>query len=408
MYSRCTLRAYRIEKDCELSKLMKLAVISTVYFPKSHSDVIVSRWLEPRATDPEFGWPAAGENGPRTSIASLYIDQFPENDIGREIAERHHVPILPTIREALTLGGTDLAVDGVLLIGEHGDYPINTFGQKMYPRRELFDQIVAVFDTSGRSVPVFCDKHLSYDAASAQHMVAVAREIDFPLMAGSSISVSGFLGPWAMPDGAPLSEAIGLYYDDVEAYGYHSIEFLQSVVAKRAGGEAGIESVTAYYGDSFWAAEKTGVWSEELMHVALHQAHNREPGDLRDNVSAPVLPEPFGAQWPVAFCFEHLDGLRTTHLMLQGHIHDFALAVQEQNGRVHAGCSSASVYGENNFHANFAWLNARIESFMLTGKAPYPVEHYLLSTLAIDAAVRALSQPGVVLATPDLSLPYRL
>ena len=41
--------------------------------------------------------------------------------------------VYPTIAEALRCGGTKLAVDGVLIIGEHGDYPRNDKGQILYP-----------------------------------------------------------------------------------------------------------------------------------------------------------------------------------------------------------------------------------------------------------------------------------
>jgi hypothetical protein len=380
-----------------------------VYYPLSHSDVIVSRWLEPRPTDRAFGWPAPGHDRPCTEIASAYIAQFPENDIGRETLKRHGVPLFSTVREALTLDGESLAVDGVLLIGEHGDYPRNEWSQKMYPRRELFDEIVEVFRAGGRGVPVFCDKHLSYDAASAQHMVRAARDLGFPLMAGSSLPVGGYLDPWLMPEGAALCEGIGLFYGDLEAYGYHSIEFLQSLVARRAGDEAGIQSVTAYFGESFWEAEKAGAWSPDLLEAALRLARSCRPGNYRDNLTGPATPQPFGGQWPAAFCFEHADGLRTAHLLLNGHIEDFAAAVREKSGAIHSVCSQCGMNNaENNYFAHFAMLNAQIEEFMLTGKSPYPVEHYLLSTLAIAAAIQALAQPGKTVATPDLALPYRL
>jgi hypothetical protein len=387
----------------------RLAVVSTAFYPKSHSDVIVSRWLEPRPTDAEFGWPVGAGEKPRTEIASMYVAQFPENDMARETAERYNVPLFSTVRETLTMGGDSLAVDGVLLIGEHGNYPSNEWFQKMYPRRELFDEIVAVFRESGRSVPVFCDKHVSYNAASAQHMVSTSRELNFPLMAGSSIPLCGFINPWQMPEGTALSEGIGVFYDSMEAYGYHSIEFLQSLVARREGGESGIESVAAYYGDSFWEAEAAGLWSNELMQVAVQQAHNRKPGNLRDNLSGPLPPKPFAHQWPAAFCFHHRDGLRTTHLMLHGHVADFSVAVLEKSGVMHGGCSHCSVnQAEKNYFAHFAMLNAKIEEFMLTDQSPYPLDYYLLSTLAIGAAIRALARPGQRMATPDLILPYRL
>ena len=44
------------------------------------------------------------------------------------------IPIFDTVSEALTLGGKELAVDGVVLVGEHGIYHSNLKGQKYYPR----------------------------------------------------------------------------------------------------------------------------------------------------------------------------------------------------------------------------------------------------------------------------------
>ena len=93
--------------------------------------------------------------------------------------------------EALCLGGKSLAVDAVLLIGEHGDYPTNDLGQRMYPRKEFFDQIVAVDATArSRFVPIFNDKHLSYRWDWAKAMYDEARELGIPLMAGSSVPLA--------------------------------------------------------------------------------------------------------------------------------------------------------------------------------------------------------------------------
>ena len=76
-------------------------------------------------------------------MASLYTDQVPPGDLSRDLAGANGVPIYPTIGEALTLGGETLAVDGVVLVGEHGDYPNNEKGQKQYPRRRFFEETVA-------------------------------------------------------------------------------------------------------------------------------------------------------------------------------------------------------------------------------------------------------------------------
>lgn len=391
-----------------MSSKPRLAVVSTCYFRCSHSDVIVSRWLKPLPGDRDYGWPSPEIGEPQTEIASLYIAQFPENDIGRATAARHQIPLYSSVYDALTMGTNSLAVDGVLLIGEHGDYPFNEYFQKMYPRRELFDEIVATFRATGRSVPVFSDKHLSYDAAAAQYMVDTAWEMGFPLMAGSSVPAVGLIDPWSMPPGAELEEAIGVFFGGYEAYGYHSIDFIQSLIAERAGGEAGIEDVTAFYGDSFWEAEAAGVWSNDLMEAALEKAQSCAPGHYRDNLTGPEPPKPFGNKWPAAFSFKHRDGLRSTHIMLSGHVKDWTGAVQEKDGTVHSGCSRCSITGQESFYAHFAALNAKIEEFMLTGKPLYPVQHYLLCTLAIGAATHALAQPAQPIATPHMELRYQL
>ena len=116
------------------SRSLRIAAIVTTYFPTSHAGVIVEKFLRGFPTDD-------GLIPPRTEIASLYIDQIHERDIGRQIAKKYDVPLYESIRAALTLGGERLAVDAVLLIGEHGDYPRSRLGQEMLPRRYFFEQI---------------------------------------------------------------------------------------------------------------------------------------------------------------------------------------------------------------------------------------------------------------------------
>ena len=92
----------------------KIAAIVTTYYPRSHADVIVTKFLK--------GFPCDdGLHAPQVDIVSMYLDQIHENDVGVELARVHDFPIFPSIPGALTLGGKDLAVDGVLIIGEHGD-----------------------------------------------------------------------------------------------------------------------------------------------------------------------------------------------------------------------------------------------------------------------------------------------
>ena len=158
----------------------KIAALCTTYYPWSHADVIVTRWLDPHPHDAEVGF------RPMSRIASLFVAQMPPGDpppadwfsippsgrsdrydpsfdISRAVAAHYGVPTFGSIREALTLGTDALAVDAVLLIGEHGEFPLNAYGQKLYPRKEMWDEVLAVFRDCGRVTPVFIDKHLSWN-----------------------------------------------------------------------------------------------------------------------------------------------------------------------------------------------------------------------------------------------------
>src|SRR6476660_3738949 len=116
----------------------KIAAITTAYFRYSHADNIVTRFME--------GYSIIGKSyPPPCRVASLFIEQVNDLDIGRPLARRWNIPLAKTVADALTLGTSQLAVDGVLLVGEHGDYPEDERGVKLYPRRRLFEEIVKVF-----------------------------------------------------------------------------------------------------------------------------------------------------------------------------------------------------------------------------------------------------------------------
>eukprot|EP01050_Picozoa_sp_SAG11_P024780 SAG11_NODE_5379_length_1578_cov_1.908722_1_plen_104_part_00 len=100
-------------------------------------------------------------------VVSLWIDFVLEQDIGLHLAKQHDVPVYATIKQTLECGTGRLAVDAVLLIGEHGDYPHNERGRHQYPRRYFFEQISGVLAENKTAVPVFVDKHLAYSTADA-------------------------------------------------------------------------------------------------------------------------------------------------------------------------------------------------------------------------------------------------
>jgi len=70
-------------------------------------------------------------------------------------------------------------VDGVLAIGEHGDYPVNAKGQRLYPRRHFWEQISGVLATSDNrsQIPIFTDKHLAVTWEDAEWIYRTGREL---------------------------------------------------------------------------------------------------------------------------------------------------------------------------------------------------------------------------------------
>src|SRR5215467_1757337 len=99
----------------------KLAVVTTVWTYHSHAWHMAERFLH--------GYPLAGKwHRPDLEVVSAYVDQKPEGDLSRSRSEEFGFPIYPTIAAALRCGSEKLAVDAVLIIGEHGNYPNNEYG----------------------------------------------------------------------------------------------------------------------------------------------------------------------------------------------------------------------------------------------------------------------------------------
>src|SRR5215211_4064541 len=126
----------------------RLAVVTTLWNYHSHAWHMAERFLH--------GYPIEGKwHRPAFEVVSAFVDQQPKDDLSRDRAKEFGFKIYPTIAEALRAGGDKLAVDAVLVIGEHGKYPKSDVGQVEYPRYEFFKQVTEVFAKDGRTTPVF-------------------------------------------------------------------------------------------------------------------------------------------------------------------------------------------------------------------------------------------------------------
>jgi hypothetical protein len=311
----------------------KVAAIVTEYRKFSHAQHIVDRFLY------GYGWNGRHHHPPMDLVA-LYTDQVPESDLSRARANEHStMKLYPSVAEALTLGGNRLAVDGVLLIGEHGDYARNEKGQRLYPRYELFQQIVSVFRESSRSVPVFNDKHLSWNWEWADQMVRTARELDFPLMAGSSLPVARRLPPMELPRESQVEEAICISLGGVDSYDFHALETVQCMVERRQGGETGVVAMQALQGDAVWQALEQGSWDgglcdPRLFEACLCRSHQLQSPRNGFSHALPNLDELKQLRRnPVAYRYEYADGLKATILIGDGLVNDFTFAARLTNQR---------------------------------------------------------------------------
>jgi hypothetical protein len=377
----------------------KIAFIATVAYRRSHGQHFLDRMTL------GYGWGGAWQK-PRVDMASIYVDQFPANDLARSRAQRHRIPIYPTIAEALTLGTGKLAVDGVVIIGEHGEYPQNEKGQFLYPRFELFKEVTKVFEASGRSVPVFNDKHLSTEWKKCVEMVADAKRLGFPFLAGSSLPITWRLPATEMPWGTPLVESVCAGYGPVDRYDFHGLETAQCMSERRRGGEVGIRSVRALRGEEMWEHAAGRETTKKLLVAALSRSHTlpAKDGYPTDAVSFDwarrSFPEAYG------YFVEHRDGFRTTFFSLP--IRDFNYAgLDGESGKITSCQMYLPMPGAGATTADFFNPLVRyIEQMVLENRAPYPIERTLLTSGMVIAAVDSLHRDGAEIETPEMEVRY--
>ena len=389
---------------------LKIAAVTTIYFKYSHAQHIVDRFLE------GYGWEGK-HHRPDMDVVSLYVEQVGENDLSRERLKRYPgMKHAKTIEQALTLGTGKLAVDGVLLIGEHGNYPVNEKGQTQYPRYEYFRKIVDVYRKTGQTAPVFNDKHLSWNWKWAREMYDTSRKMDFGFMAGSSLPVARRMPAVDLPWKSKIRESLVMRPGWLDGGDIHTIEALQAIIERRNHGETGIAWVEALEGDRFWKAMEAGSWEKggwdrQLMETGFTRSNTIQV--VRDNYGV-VLPKIAAlkrmAPGSYAYRFQYRDGTRATALAFrekerQGRIlSDTPITVRMKNDDIFSTLVYLPYYSMRNF---FNPLVNHIETLFRTGKSPYPVERTLLTTGMTAAGVESLFQKQKRLDTPHLEIKYK-
>lgn len=379
----------------------RIAVITTVYKYLSHGQHIADRFL--------VGYPHAGAwHKPNVRIVSLYVDQKPEGDLSAERSREFGFTVYPTIAEALRCGGNHIAVDAVLIIAEHGEYPRNDKGQILYPRYEFLKQCTDAFEKEGRAVPVYNDKHLSFSFGNAQEMVAASKRLHFPFLAGSSLPVTWRLPELELPIGCHIEDALMVGVGDSDAMDFHALEAMQCMVDRRRRGETGVRAVQMIEGDAVWKAGDEGRWSKELLMSALSRSDTplgfgeteSRPEDLVTSGQLQKI-----VRNPAAYFIEYRDGFRATLLMLNGGLKDFNFAARV-NGMPAIQSTQFLLTPVPNVTYSACLVHA-IETMIDTGVPPYPVERTLLVSGMLEACLTSRHRSHARLETPQLAVAYR-
>ncbi|GGD79087.1 hypothetical protein [Paenibacillus nasutitermitis] len=359
----------------------KVAVIVTEYRFNSHADMILGRLLSDHSYFP------------RVEVVSIYTDQVPANDMSREAAARLDIPICLTIRDAVGMRRCGVHVDGVIIIAEHGVYPDNEKGQTLYPRLRMLEETLTALDEFGLNVPVFSDKHLSWNMEDALWMFDQLKKRDIPFMGGSSIPHADPVPHFEPASLLSVKEIVVVSFSNlIEAYGFHALEVLQSLAERRAGGESGVNAIDVLQGAEVWRALDRGLWPEDLLLKALTAYPGLIGGHPREAEPSPIL-----------FIIEYKDGLRGFVIQFQSLVEQWGFAFRfGDNQMIAARCDSDN---ERPF-GHFERLTRLIEDFIITRTPPFPPERTLLTTGMIHFIIESLHRGGGKIETPELAIDY--
>ncbi|HKB05230.1 MAG TPA: hypothetical protein VKD90_23600 [Gemmataceae bacterium] len=370
---------------------VRVAAIVTTMQHRSHAHVILENFLEPYLFRGKMVEPGM-------RVVSMFVDQVGPGDMSAGVAKDYGIEVYPTVAEALYRKGKDLAVDAILLIGEHGKYPTDARGVVQYPRKRLFDDCVRVIRDTKRPVPIFCDKHLSYRWDWAKEMVDTARELKVPFQAGSSVPLAQRWPDVPQPGGA-VRHAVSVHGGPFEGYDIHALEVLQSVMEARGPSETGISKVQFLGADAIWEFASKEPWLVELGDQAM--AAELGPGQ-------PSLPKlvrtPAFRATPHAIVLDYRDGLRAAVLKVGGSATRWNLAWRPAAGGKDV--ATRFYVGPWDNRNLFKALSHAIQHLFRTGRPPYPVERTLLTTGALCAAVDSRERMGAAVETPHLHIEY--
>ena len=255
--------------------------------------------------------------------------------------------------------------------------------------------------------PCFVHGALATTLEKATRAMRLAASRKILLLAGTPLGVTWRLPEVDLPPETPLSEALIVVQGTAPGAEFHALEALLPVIERRQGGESGIRSVRFLEGKKVWDSGRRGAWSWPLLAAALSRSHTPQGDPVLDGRTQDLAGlglVPTLAKSPRAWLLEHLDGLRTTLLVLDGVVADFNFAVRAGDGAI----TSAQVFrapppGEQ----HYSRLTSVIDDFFQTARPPWPIERNVLIAGALETFWKPAARSGQTFLTPELALKYR-
>ena len=358
----------------------------------SHADWIISKLID------GYWWQGAYTPS-RVDVVSIYIHQHDTSLLGQKVAKAKNIPVFKTVAEALTLGGDELAVDGVVIVGEHGNYPTDLKGRWLLPRWWIYNQMIGVFEQSKRSVPVFNDKHLSYSWDESKWMFDKSRELNFPLTGGSNVPVYYRKPEIELDIDTPIKNSISVGGTSYEGVIFHTIDVLQSFVERRKGGETGVKAVQSIRGPETWKWVERNPWAGKLL-ASVEKSFELNPGYFQEDDQAHLC------------IVEYNDGTNAAAISDRGVGWTYAGEIEGQN-------EATVISTLDGFHRPFGQYHASnslphwITEMMVTKKEPFNAERLLLSSGITNHYMQSnwengrFSPVGRRIETPYMNMSYR-
>jgi len=337
----------------------RIAVLASYWgATRSHADWIVNKLID------GYWWDGAYTPS-RVDVVSIYIHQHDSSLLGQKVAKAKGIPVFKSVGETLTLGGNDLSVDGVVIVAEHGDYTTDLKGHWLLPRWWIYNQVVRVFEKSNRSVPVFNDKHLSYNWDESKWMFDKSRELNFPLTGGSSIPIYYRKPEIEIDIDTPIKNSIVLGGTSDEGAIFHAIDVLQAFVERRKGGETGVKTVQSIRGSEAWKWVEKNSWVVKLLDSVANK-FDFKPGHFQQATQTNIC------------VIEYNDGTKAAVIGAQGVGWTYAGEISGKNEpTIISMLGWAGPFDQ--YHASNAqphWIT----EMMVTKKEPFNAERLLLST----------------------------